>query len=216
MWKIKRLRPLSKQEILRIRFVYDPTHPVLAILDYRNNDLFRYTFGSDDKLSRKILIALLSDLLGCRIVWSQFRDTEPVKVNEDDKGIRFDLLVDLIDDKGKKMQVNLEMQNYRMKDSLSLRSQVYLSRMVSNQVVAGDNYEFCPVIQIMIVNRLPKMKKHVHFTHQSRYFMEKENIYMPDERCRIVWVEMDYLEDLPEKPIEQWRMAEKNTVYDTV
>uniref|UniRef100_UPI0022E9269F PD-(D/E)XK nuclease family transposase n=1 Tax=Holdemania filiformis TaxID=61171 RepID=UPI0022E9269F len=117
--------------------MFAPTHPVLAALDYRSNDLFRYTFGSEDQLSNKILIAFLSDLLGIRIVRLQIRESEPVKANEGEKGIRFDLLVD-----------NLEMQNYRMKGSLSLRSQAYLSRMVSSQIVAGENYEFCPVIQI--------------------------------------------------------------------
>ena len=55
MQKIDRLRTLNRQEIQKIRFVYTPTHPVLAALDYRNNDLFRCTFGSEDELSPKIL-----------------------------------------------------------------------------------------------------------------------------------------------------------------
>ena len=209
MQKIDRLRTLNRQEIQKIRFVYTPTHPVLAALDYRNNDLFRCTFGSEDELSPKILTAFLSDLLDFQITWLRFRNTEPVKTSEKEKGIRFDLLVEIYDDQGRMMLVNLEMQNYRMKDSLSLRSQVYLSRIVSDEVVAGEDYEFCPVIQIMIVNRLPNMKKHSYFTHQSRYFVIEDHIMMPDERCRILWVEMDYLSELAKKPIEEWRMAEK-------
>ena len=209
MQKIDRLRTLNRQEIQKIRFVYTSTHPVLAALDYRNNDLFRCTFGSEDELSQKILTAFLSDLLDFQITWLRFRNTEPVKTSEKEKGIRFDLLVEIYDDQGRMMLVNLEMQNYRMKDSLSLRSQVYLSRIVSDEVVAGEDYEFCPVIQIMIVNRLPNMKKHSHFTHQSRYFVMEDHIMMPDERCRILWVEMDYLSELAKKPIEEWRMAEK-------
>ena len=61
----------------------------------------------------------------------------------------------------------------------------------------------------MIVNRLPNMKKHSHFTHQSRYCVMEDHILMPDERCRILWVEMDYLNEMVKKPIEEWRMAEK-------
>ena len=209
MQRIDRLRTLTKQEIQKVRFVFAPTHPVLAALDYRSNDLFRYTFGSEDQLSNKILIAFLSDLLGIRIVRLKIRESEPVKTNEGEKGIRFDLLVEIFDDQGREMVVNLEMQNYRMKGSLSLRSQAYLSRIVSSQIVAGENYEFCPVIQIMIVNRLPNMKKHSHFTHQSRYCVMEDHILMPDERCRILWVEMDYLNEMVKKPIEEWRMAEK-------
>ena len=50
MQRIDRLRTLTKQEIQKVRFVFAPTHPVLAALDYRSNDLFRYTFGSEDQL----------------------------------------------------------------------------------------------------------------------------------------------------------------------
>ncbi|RGR71936.1 hypothetical protein DWY25_13065, partial [Holdemania filiformis] len=111
MQRIDRLRTLTRQEIQKVRFVFAPTHPVLAALDYRSNDLFRYTFGSEDQLSNKILIAFLSDLLGIRIVRLQIRESEPVKTNEDEKGIRFDLLVEIFDDQGREMVVNLEMQN---------------------------------------------------------------------------------------------------------
>ena len=41
MQKIDRLRTLTRQEIQKVRFVFAPTHPVLAALDYRSNDLFR-------------------------------------------------------------------------------------------------------------------------------------------------------------------------------
>ena len=37
----------------------------------------------------------------------------------------------------------------------------------------------------------------------------EDHILMPDERCRILWVEMDYLNEMGKKPIEEWRMAEK-------
>ena len=99
MQRIDRLRTLTRQEIQKVRFVFAPTHPVLAALDYRSNDLFRYTFGSEDPLSNKILIAFLSDLLGIRIVRLQIRESEPVKANEGEKGIRFDLLVEIFEDR---------------------------------------------------------------------------------------------------------------------
>ena len=67
MQKIDRLRTLNRQEIQKIRFVYTPTHPVLAALDYRNNDLFRCTFGSEDELSQKILTAFYPICLTFRL-----------------------------------------------------------------------------------------------------------------------------------------------------
>ena len=86
---IDRLRTLTRQEIQKVRFVFAPTHPVLAALDYRSNDLFRYTFGSEDQLSNKILIAFLSDLLGIRIVRLKIRESEPVKANEGEKAVSY-------------------------------------------------------------------------------------------------------------------------------
>ena len=46
MQRIDRLRTLTKQEIQKVRFVFAPTHPVLAALDYRSNDCLLYTSPS--------------------------------------------------------------------------------------------------------------------------------------------------------------------------
>ena len=35
---------------------------LLATIDFRENDVFRHTFGSEDEISRKIRIAYFSDL----------------------------------------------------------------------------------------------------------------------------------------------------------
>ena len=200
---------ISDQQLQQAGLTRAQARKSLAALDYRDNDVFRHVMNAENPVSRKILTMYLSDLLHRRIVWIGSEATEPVKANFREKGVRYDVMVRIRDDQGETMLVNLEMQNYRMKGSLSLRSQAYLSRMVSSQIVAGENYEFCPVIQIMIVNRLPNMKKHSHFTHQSRYCVMEDHILMPDERCRILWVEMDYLNEMGKKPIEEWRMAEK-------
>ena len=200
---------ISDQQLRQAGLTRAQARKSLAALDYRDNDVFRHVMNAENPISRKILMMYLSDLLHRQIVWIGSEATEPVKANFREKGVRYDVMVRIRDDQGKPMLVNLEMQNYRMKVYLSHRSQAYLSRMVSSQIVAGENYEFCPVIQIMIVNRLPNMKKHSHFTHQSRYCVMEDHILMPDERCRILWVEMDYLNEMGKKPIEEWRMAEK-------
>ncbi|WP_181981650.1 hypothetical protein [Holdemania filiformis] len=136
-------------------------------------------------------------------------NTEPVKNHQGEKGIRFDLLIKAEDDQGNSLVINLEMQNYQMSDSLAMRSQGYLSRIVADQLCVGDPYEFNPVIQVMLTNHVPQIQKNDGYLHDYRYTKEEKAVPLPDERCRILWVEMDKLEALEKKPVEEWRLSEK-------
>lgn len=182
----------------------------LRILDYRENDVFRYTFGSEDERSWRIRIAYLSDLLQCRLIRADIKNTEPIKDHSNEKGIRFDLLIETEEDEGGIQRVNLEIQNYQMSDSLSLRSQGYLARIVADQLSMGDQYDFDPVVQVMITNHIPQIKESCRdYLHPHRFFHEIKGERMAEEQCRILWVEMDKLEKLEKKPIEEWRISEK-------
>ena len=46
---------------------------LLATIDFRENDVFRHTFGSEDELSRRIRIAYLSDLPVCPDFYDEYR-----------------------------------------------------------------------------------------------------------------------------------------------
>ena len=151
----------------------------------------------------------LSDLLHRRIVWIGSEATEPVKANCREKGVRYDVMVRIRDDLGKPMLVNLEMQNYRMAESLSLRSQG--SRMVSDQIEVGGSFDFIPVLQIMITRRMPEMKASREYLHYHRYTNEKTSKWMPKERCRTLWIEMEKTQALERIPTEQWRISDKMT-----
>ena len=182
---------------------------LLATIDFRENDVFRHTFGSEDEISRKIRIAYFSDLFLCRLVRTSMMNTEPVKNHRGEKGIRFDLLIKAEDERGTLLVINLEMQNYQMSDSLAMRSQGYLSRIVADQLCVGDLYEFNPVVQVMLTNHVPQLQKNDGYLHDYRYTKEEKAIPLPDGRCRILWVEMDKLEALEKKPVEEWRLSEK-------
>ena len=47
------------------------------------------------------------------------------------------------------------------------------------------------------------------YLHHYRYFNEEKGKRLPDERCQILWIEMDKLEELESKPVEEWKMEEK-------
>ena len=158
----------------------------LRILDYRENDVFRYTFGSEDERSRRIRIAYLSDLLQCRLIRADIKNTEPIKDHSNEKGIRFNLLIETEEDEGGIQRVNLEIQNYQMSDSLSLRSQGYLARIVADRLSMGDQYDFDPVVQVMITNHIPQIKESCRdYLHPHRFFHEINGERMAEEQCRI-------------------------------
>ena len=202
---------ISDQQLQQVGLTRAQARKSLAALDYRDNDVFRHVMNAENPVSRKILTMYLSDLLHRRIVWIGSEATEPVKANFREKGVRYDVMVRIRDDQGKSMLVNLEMQNYRMAESLSLRSQGYASRMVSDQIEVGGSFDFIPVLQIMITKRMPEMKASREYLHYHRYTNEKTRKWMPKERCRTLWIEMEKTQALERVPTEQWRISDKIT-----
>ena len=202
---------ISDQQLRQAGLTRAQARKSLAALDYRDNDVFRHVMNAENPVSRKILTMYLSDLLHRRIVWIGSEATEPVKANFREKGVRYDVMVRIRDDQGKPMLVNLEMQNYRMAESLSLRSQGYASRMVSDQIEVGGSFDFIPVLQIMITKRMPEMKASREYLHYHRYTNEKTSKRMPKERCRTLWIEMEKTQALEGIPTEQWRISDKIT-----
>ena len=202
---------ISDQQLRQAGLTRAQARKSLAALDYRDNDVFRHVMNAENPVSRKILTMYLSDLLHRRIVWIGSEATEPVKANFREKGVRYDVMVRIRDDQGKPMLVNLEMQNYRMAESLSLRSQGYASRMVSDQIEVGGSFDFIPVLQIMITKRMPEMKASREYLHYHRYTNEKTSKRMPKERCRTLWIEMEKTQALERVPTEQWRISDKIT-----
>lgn len=200
---------ISDQQLQQAGLTRAQARKSLAALDYRDNDVFRHVMNAENPVSRKILTMYLSDLLHRRIVWIGSEATEPVKANFREKGVRYDVMVRIRDDQGKPMLVNLEMQNYRMAESLSLRSQG--SRMVSDQIEVGGSFDFIPVLQIMITRRMPEMKASREYLHYHRYTNEKTSKWMPKERCRTLWIEMEKTQALERIPTEQWRISDKIT-----
>ena len=86
----------------------------LITLDFRENDVFRFALGCEDEKSRKIRFAYLSALFHIQVVRADIKNTEPMKTYEREKGVRFDLLIEVEDDKGQILLANIEMQNYQM------------------------------------------------------------------------------------------------------
>lgn len=79
-----------------------------------------------------------------------------------------------------------------------------------DQLTIGDQYDFDPVVQIMITNHISQAKKgYEGYLHPHRFFHEISGEWMLKEQGRILWVEMDKLVNLEKKPIEECRISEK-------
>ena len=66
-----------------------------------------------------------------------------------------------------------------------------------DQLTIGDQYDFDPVVQIMITNHISQAKKgYEGYLHPHRFFHEISGEWMLKEQGRILWVEMDKLDNL--------------------
>lgn len=98
---------------------------------FTNDYVFKYVFGSEDNVSKTILKTFLSCLLDVEVINITHKNVENIS-NVEQKGIRMDLLVDIVDCNKEKKSINLEMQNYGTAIENEIRSQYYLSRMIIN------------------------------------------------------------------------------------
>ena len=178
-------------------------------IDYRENVVFLHTFGCADEKSEKIRLAYFSALFQHQFVRADVKNPKPAKSYKQEKEACLDLLIQLEDDQGQILLVNMEMQDTQRERYLSLRSQGYVAQIVVDQLNEGDSIEFYPTVQITLANRILKKQDDDDYLYAFCYCNEVNKIRMPDERCRILWIEMDKLERLESKPLTEWRMDEK-------
>ena len=178
-------------------------------IDNRENVVFLHTFGCADEKSEKIRLAHFSALFQHQFVRADVKNPKPAKSYKQEKEACLDLLIQLEDDQGQILLVNMEMQDTQRERYLSLRSQGYVAQIVVDQLNEGDSIEFHPTVQITLANRILKKQDDDDYLYAFCYCNEVNKIRMPDERCRILWIEMDKLERLESKPLTEWRMDEK-------
>ena len=67
-----------------------------------DNDVFRYVLGSKDEMSNCILKNLISMIIKKNVLNVNVKESEPVKDNSDEKGVRMDMVVECVDANGRK------------------------------------------------------------------------------------------------------------------
>ena len=182
---------------------------IMENLSFQENDLFRFTFASGDEKSKKILRTFASLITKRKVVDTLIKNSEPVKQGYHQKGSRLDVLATVLDENGTQSVLNLEIQNYGTTLQNSLRAQGYTAKLINDQIMQGEGYEFFMTYQVTICNRLDRFKEIEKFYHEHRYMDIETHKLMPDERSAIIFIELDKLSQLENKPIEQWSEMEK-------
>ncbi|MBQ7891015.1 MAG: Rpn family recombination-promoting nuclease/putative transposase [Erysipelotrichaceae bacterium] len=174
---------------------------------FTNDYVFKYVFGSEDKVSKTILKTFLSCLLDVDVINVTHKNIEKVS-NVEQKGIRMDVLVEIIDHNQNTKVINLEMQNYGAAIENEIRSQYYLSRMISEQ--CKDHYQnMNKSYQIMICNKIKSLKKESHFCNTFVLKHQINNYEMAHNKMVIIYIELGKLVKLDSIPIANWSLLEK-------
>ena len=104
----------------------------------RNDEIFKIVFGSNDRY--EYLQDFLEGILHRRITHLAIRnDVALDKIHADNKLMRLDILVEAINENGKKEKINVEMQN-RNEYNIEERSHTYASGLVFDSLKKAENY----------------------------------------------------------------------------
>ena len=201
---INKINEYSQEEFDKYHLVKEAVVQTMKEVSLTDNDVFRKLFSSKDIRSKQNVIYLTKLILEKEVVDVIVNNCEPDKDQKLDKGIRMDVTVSCIDNYGNPYNVNLEIQKYGSIDSISLRAQLYESRLVTNQVQVGNHkYEFNEVYQVMILDRVMFIKDDM-FVHRFRHREDTTNDLLPENRMNIVIVELEKLKNLEMNTYESW------------
>ena len=185
---------ITKEDILLLKKYYGFTY----------NDIFRHVLASDDDQSRTILKTLISQIVHKEIISVHIENTEPIKENYREKGMRLDVYATCIDEYGNHRKIDLEIQNYGTSEYLASRAMAYKAKMITSQLKAGDEtYAFDEVYQVMILDK-------VRFVNNNKYYHEyclmdiDEKVLFPNNKEHVVMIELEKMNLLDVHNIKNW------------
>ena len=175
---------------------------------FTNDAVFKYTLASNDETSNTILKTIASCILKREVLSVELQNTEPAKEKFLDKGIRLDVLVRCVDEKGKEQLIDLEIQNYGNLEYLSVRAQAYEARLISRQIKEKDEkYSINDIYVTMFVSK--------NYFEDERYFREyglmdiASKEMLPENKMHIGFVELQKAGKEGEENVHSWELFEQ-------
>lgn len=179
---------------------------LLRRIDYRNNDLFRYVFGSQDNRSKRILIWFLTAVLKEEIVDVEIKNSEMIKQWDGVKGVRLDLFCEIETAAKKKMLINIEIQNYGTTLENTARMEYYLSSTLVAQVREGETPKesLLKTIHLMICNRMNLVTEEEQYYHEFVMMDRFSGRALPNGHGVLAFLELGKVKVLEKKPMREW------------
>lgn len=204
------LKLYRTEDLAAYGLTLDDAKEAMQRISYQHNDLFRYVFASGDEKSKTILKHLTSLIIRRPVVDVTIHNSELIKSSLHVKGSRLDVLVRITDEQGQLSDLNLEIQNYGTALQNSIRSQVYLAKIITDQVVQGNHdYYFNKTYQVMFCNTMDLFKSDAEYYHEFHFLDIHRFKELPDNRSVIIFFELEKLKKLETIPVESWSELEK-------
>ena len=212
---------ISPQELKRVDLTKDEVVYVMKYASYTEDGIFRSVFGSNDIKSNFLLKYLVHLIVKEEVVSAVLENTVLLRQQTKRKEFRLDILAVIKNEKGEERLVNIEMQNSgSLKENIN-RSQAYIARIIERQISKGDTYQLIPVHQITLLGK--KLFNDSMYKHEYLYKEKDVDKVLIHNRCSIVFVELDKLEDMDiykatelEKFLFYLKYAFVENKYDTI
>lgn len=193
---------IKKEDVMK---AYDKA--IEKVTDFKNDVLFKYTFGKNNEESHKLAKIIISGVFRFKIKKLTILNPELIPERVNDRNMILDIRV--VTESGK--EINIEMQNSSLTQSERYRFQIYGGRMLSSQEKRGtkrySNNNVHEVYQIILINDINK--KHLRLI--DRYKMKNdEDEYEDDTLLNRAYVYIPYINiTAKSKKIEEFSDVEK-------
>jgi predicted transposase/invertase (TIGR01784 family) len=180
-----------------------------TIIDIRRDSVFKAAFTTDSSSSQGALQALISAFIGRNLEVLTIIANEPPSPDLRDRQIRYDIRVKL--DRGELANVEMTLHPGRFEP---LRFEYYTARLHAAQELKGgqkDYRDLVPAWQINFVSAR-RIFPDGPFFHQFEYYDRKRDISLGG-RTRILVVELEKVESLLSKPVEELNAVERWAVF---
>ena len=170
-----------------------------------NDSIFKFILGSEEHkaITVSFLNSVLAGSLGHRIEDIEFRPTEQIPENIEDKAPRFDVACEL--DTGELVDVEAQVVNYH---DMERRSLCYWTNMYRSRLPKGWKYQDlrpCITLSILAFSLLPKPKP-----HSSYSIRENETYELLNEDLGLHFIELKkFLRAAGNKPASELTKMER-------
>ncbi len=138
---------------------------IKKITDFKNDVLFKFTFGDDSEISNDLLKRMIEGIIKIKVESLRILNPHLIADQVEDKDMVLDIRV--VTDQGE--QIDIEMQNAKFSIEDGIRFWVYGCSMIADQARKGEEYTpvIKPVYQIIFINDVYELSPYLFDAYSS-------------------------------------------------